>query len=63
VRRKGVYVGPLFTAIRLNSPPKCGLERWAYPIIGELPVGGISTGLVFRILVQPIGPEKDALTF
>jgi hypothetical protein len=32
------------------------LERWAYPIIGELPVGGISTDLVLRILVRPIGP-------
>jgi hypothetical protein len=39
------------------------LETWAYPIIGKLPVGGISTDLVLRILVQPIGPEKGAPTF
>jgi len=39
------------------------LDRWAYPIIGKLAVGGISTDLVLRILVQPIGPEKDAPTF
>lgn len=42
------------------TPP---LERCAYPIIGELPVGGISTDLVPRILVQPIGREKDAPRF
>ena len=61
MRRKGVW-----STVHRHSPKfasKVCLERWAYPIIGELPVGGISTGLVFRILVQPIGPEKDALTF
>jgi hypothetical protein len=29
------------------------LETWAYPILGKLPVGGISTDLVLKVLEQP----------
>lgn len=35
------------------------LETWAYPIIGKLPVGGITTDLVLKVLEQPVG-EGDA---
>jgi integrase len=33
------------------------LEAWAYPIIGKLPVGGITTDLVLKVLQQPIDPD------
>ena len=39
------------------------LETWVYPIIGKLPVGGITTALVEQVLKQPVGTEKDAPTF
>jgi hypothetical protein len=39
------------------------LETWAYPIIGKLPVGGISTDLVLKVLEQPVGDQADAPTF
>lgn len=34
------------------------LETWAHPIIGKLPVGGITTDLVLKVLQQPID-KKD----
>ncbi|SDC38496.1 Phage integrase family protein [Bradyrhizobium brasilense] len=36
------------------------LERWAYPIIGKLPVSAINVDLVLKVLQQPIGKEPDA---
>src|SRR5258708_2704446 len=39
------------------------LETWVYPIIGKLPVGGITTDLVLQVLKQPVGTEHDAPTF
>ncbi|MGV7215910.1 tyrosine-type recombinase/integrase [Bradyrhizobium sp. UFLA05-112] len=39
------------------------LETWAYPIIGKLPVGGITTDLVLKVLEQPVGGHPDAPTF
>jgi integrase len=39
------------------------LETWAYPIIGKLPVGGITTDLVLKVLEQPVGDQPDAPTF
>ncbi|WP_454619044.1 tyrosine-type recombinase/integrase [Bradyrhizobium cenepequi] len=39
------------------------LETWAYPIIGTLPVGGITTDLVMKIMEQPISDEPDAPSF
>lgn len=39
------------------------LKRWVYPIIGALPVGGITTDLVLRVLKQPISDAQDAPTF
>lgn len=39
------------------------LKRWVYPIIGALPVGGITTDLVLRVLKQPISEAQDAPTF
>jgi integrase len=39
------------------------LETWAYPIIGKLPVAGISTDLVMKVLQQPISDEEDAPDF
>lgn len=39
------------------------LKRWAFPIIGAMPVGGITTDLVLRVLKQPISEEKDAPIF
>lgn len=39
------------------------LETWAYPIIGKLPVGGITTDLVLQVLEQPVGEREDAPTF
>jgi integrase len=39
------------------------LETWVYPIIGKLPVGGITTDMVLKILQQPIGTERDAPSF
>jgi integrase len=39
------------------------LETWVYPIIGKLPVGGITTDLVLKILQQPIGTEPGAPSF
>src|SRR6266702_3608167 len=38
------------------------LETWAYPIIGNLPVGGISTDLVLKVLEQSVGEGDDAPT-
>jgi integrase len=35
------------------------LKTWAYPIIGKLPVGGISTDLIMQVMMQPVGPETD----
>ena len=35
------------------------LETWAYPILGKLPVGGISTDLVLKVLEQPVGDQAD----
>jgi integrase len=34
------------------------LETWAYPIIGKLPVGSISTDLVMKVLQQPVDGEE-----
>lgn len=39
------------------------LETWVYPIIGKLPVGGITTDLVLKVLKQPVGEGADAPTF
>ncbi|MBB4422315.1 integrase [Bradyrhizobium sp. CIR48] len=39
------------------------LETWAYPIIGKLAVGGITTDLVLKVLEQPVGEGNDAPTF
>jgi integrase len=39
------------------------LETWVYPIIGKLPVGGISTDLVLKVLQQPISEATDAPMF
>jgi integrase len=40
------------------------LETWAYPIIGKLPVGGITTDLVLKVLKQPIDKkDPDGPTF
>ncbi|HWZ38755.1 MAG TPA: integrase arm-type DNA-binding domain-containing protein [Bradyrhizobium sp.] len=40
------------------------LETWVYPIIGKLPVGGITTDLVLRVLKQPIDKkDPDSPTF
>jgi integrase len=39
------------------------LETWVYPIIGKLPVGGITTNLVLKVLKQPVGTEPGAPTF
>jgi integrase len=39
------------------------LETWVYPVIGKLPVGGITTDLVLKVLEQPISDEPDAPTF
>lgn len=39
------------------------LENWVFPIIGKLPVDGISTDLVLQVLKQPIGEKPDAPTF
>jgi hypothetical protein len=34
------------------------LETWAFPIIGKLPVGGITTDLVMKVLQQPVDGEE-----
>lgn len=40
------------------------METWVYPIIGKLPVGGISTDLVLKVLKQPIDKkDPDGPTF
>jgi integrase len=39
------------------------LETWVYPIIGKLPVGGITTDLVLKVLQQPVGAGVAAPTF
>ncbi len=39
------------------------LETWVYPILGKLPVGGITTDLVLKVLQQPISAEPDAPSF
>lgn len=39
------------------------LETWAYPLIGKLPVGGISTDLLLKVLEQPVGEGEQAATF
>ncbi|KJC47310.1 integrase [Bradyrhizobium sp. LTSP849] len=39
------------------------LKKWAYPIIGKLPVGGVTTDLVLKVLKQPISEEADAEIF
>jgi integrase len=39
------------------------LRTWAYPIIGKLSVGGITTTLVMKVLQQPVGNGPDAPTF
>lgn len=39
------------------------LEAWAYPIIGKLPVGGITTDLVLKVLEQAVGEGDAAPTF
>jgi len=39
------------------------LKTWAYPIIGKLPVGAITTDLVMKVLQQPIGDEPKAPIF
>jgi integrase len=40
------------------------LEKWAYPIIGKLPVGDITTDLVLKVLKQPLdGKDRDGPTF
>jgi integrase len=39
------------------------LETWVHPIIGKLPVGGITTDLVMKVLEQPVGAGSDAPTF
>jgi integrase len=40
------------------------LETWAYPIIGKLPVGSITTDLVLKVLKQPIDKKNpDGPTF
>jgi integrase len=39
------------------------LKGWVYPTIGKLPVGGITTDLVLKILRQPISDEPEAPQF
>jgi integrase len=39
------------------------LETWAYPLIGKLPVGGITTDLVLKVLEQLVGGGEAAPTF
>lgn len=40
------------------------LETWAYPIIGKLSVGGITTDLVLKVLKQPLDKtDPDGPTF
>ncbi|WP_338827174.1 tyrosine-type recombinase/integrase [Bradyrhizobium sp. 27S5] len=39
------------------------LEKWAYPILGKVPVGGITTDLVLKVLEQRVGEGPDAPTF
>jgi integrase len=40
------------------------LETWAYPIIGKLPVGDITTDLVLKVLKQPLDrKDPDGPTF
>jgi integrase len=41
------------------------LETYAHPILGDLPASEIDTGLVVRVLEQPVetGPGKPSLTF
>jgi integrase len=40
------------------------LKTWAFPTIGKLPVGGITTDLVLKVLQQPVDAEEpDGPTF
>jgi integrase len=39
------------------------LENWVFPIIGKLPVDGVTTDLVMKVLKQPVGTGPDAPTF
>jgi integrase len=39
------------------------LEKWAYPILGKLPVGGVNTDLVMKVLEQRVGEGSEAPTF
>ena len=39
------------------------LEKWAYPVLGKLPVGGVNTDLVMKVLEQRIGEGADAPAF
>ncbi len=39
------------------------LKAWAYPIIGKLPVGAITTDLVMQVLQQPINEEAGSPIF
>ncbi|RXH31985.1 tyrosine-type recombinase/integrase [Bradyrhizobium zhanjiangense] len=39
------------------------LETWAYPIIGKVAVGAVTTELVLKVLEQPVGDQPDAPTF
>ena len=64
--RLGLHQGP---PIGLEERRACRavvghpLRRGAYPIIGKLPVGGISTDLVLKVLEQPVGDQADAPKF
>jgi integrase len=43
---------------------KSTLKTWVYPIIGKLPVGGITTDLVLKVLQQPVDKnDPDGTTF
>jgi integrase len=39
------------------------LRTWAYPFLGNIPVGAITTPLVMKVLQQPVGEGPDAPTF
>ncbi|WP_315747585.1 MULTISPECIES: tyrosine-type recombinase/integrase [unclassified Bradyrhizobium] len=39
------------------------LKRWVYPSIGKLPVGGVTTDLVLKVLKQPISDDPEAAQF